>query len=1027
AAIREVLRLDDAEGVDCLPNEEIFAELARMGYEKPSTKVTFYKAFFSNQWKFLIHTILQSLSAKRTSWNEFSSAMAFAVICLSTGRKFIFSKYIFDSLVRSVDRTSKFYMYPRFIQLLIRQQIGDLSTHTTKYTSPALTHKVFANMRRVGKGFSGVETPLFDGMLVEQVIEEGGDAEEHVKADTAAQGDDTTAHGDDAQEPSIPSPTPPTPPPQPPQDLPSTSQRIDTSEDTVMDDVSNQGRIIDYLDKDDVVTLMDDKEEDKKEKEAKEDEPAVVHEVVDVVTTAKLITEVVTAASIIVSATEPQVPTATITAAPVRVAAASSKRRKGVIMVEEPKPLKKKQHVKMDEEYARKLHAELNKDIDWDAAIDHVKQKAKEDPTVQRLDYFKGMSYDDIRPIFEVKFNSNMDFFLKTKEQMEEEESRALQSINKTPSQKAAKRRKLNKEVEDLKIHLEIVPDEDDDVYTEAIPLNFDREDLEALWNLVKERFSTLKPKNFSDDFLLNTLGEMFEKPDGQAQVWKNQSSIHGQAKVKSWKLLESCGEELSAAKQKLMLLDSAAEGRLMLLSQVKTVNDKYARSKPNGKMIVESIENGPYVRRMIATPREPDLPVLVPESFHEQTDEELTENDVKRMDVDDQAIQTILLGLPEDVFATVDSCETAKEIWERVRQMMKGSDIREQEKKAKLFNEWEKFTSTNNQQGYNAWQNGGIQVAQNTVQNASVQSSSNQNGLVVVPGIANQNGTGNVVAARAKGDLDKIEEVNANCILMANLQHASTSSTQLNKAPVYDTDGSAEVQLNDNCYDNEIFNMFTQEEQYTDLLEPIPEPQLVPQNDNHITSVAPSMVQSGGTIEKSYVPSEETRAHQETVHHNLVDQVAQVNTVNCNMRATNVELKSELARYKIQEKRVKISQEKYDKLEKFYQKSVYQEQCLTRKINALHLSSAKQITNLNDEISNLNKQLSREKSSISSLMEEKKKLRLDFKTQEDKYLDKEVDLEAKIKDLENIWLKKDQTVQTMYMLNHKPDLFFHP
>nr|GEZ42056.1 hypothetical protein [Tanacetum cinerariifolium] len=51
----------------------------------------------------------------------------------------------------------------------------------------------------------------------------------------------------------------------------------------------------------------------------------------------------------------------------------------------------------------------------------------------------------------------------------------------------------------------------------------------------------------------------------------------------------------------------------------------RHAMSRPNGKMIVDSIENGPYVRRMIATPGEPDLPVLVPESFHEQTDEELT------------------------------------------------------------------------------------------------------------------------------------------------------------------------------------------------------------------------------------------------------------------------------------------------------------------------------------------------------------------------------------------------------------------
>nr|GEY12126.1 hypothetical protein [Tanacetum cinerariifolium] len=81
--IREILQLDDAEGVVCLRNEEIFAGLAQMGYEKLSTKLNFFKAFFSSQWKFLIHTLLQSLSAKKTSWNEFSMAMASAVICLS--------------------------------------------------------------------------------------------------------------------------------------------------------------------------------------------------------------------------------------------------------------------------------------------------------------------------------------------------------------------------------------------------------------------------------------------------------------------------------------------------------------------------------------------------------------------------------------------------------------------------------------------------------------------------------------------------------------------------------------------------------------------------------------------------------------------------------------------------------------------------------------------------------------------------------------------------------------------------------
>nr|GFA14945.1 hypothetical protein [Tanacetum cinerariifolium] len=93
-----------------------------------------------------------------------------------------------------------------------------------------------------------------------------------------------------------------------------------------------------------------------------------------------------------------------------------------------------------------------------------------------------------------------------------------------------------------------------------------------------------------------------------------------------------------------------------------------------------------------------------------------------------------------------------------------------------------------------------------------------------------------------AATDLDEIEEVNANCILMANLQQASTSDTQTDKASVYDSDESAEVHDYENYDDNEIFNMFTQEEQYTELLEHIPEPRQVPQNDNNVISEVTSM-----------------------------------------------------------------------------------------------------------------------------------------------------------------------------------------
>nr|GFA50123.1 hypothetical protein [Tanacetum cinerariifolium]GFA51209.1 hypothetical protein [Tanacetum cinerariifolium] len=287
-----------------------------------------------------------------------------------------------------------------------------------------------------------------------------------------------------------------------------TSQRIESSDDTVMEDMSNQGRMIEELDKDEGAVLMNENEETEEVKDItgdahvegrqaeiyqidmdhaikvlsmQEDEPEI-QEALEVVTTAKLITEVVAAVSETVNAalvvpTVTTVVVPTITTAAVKVVVPSTRRRRGVvirdpeeessvktptetkskdkgkgIMVEEPKPLKKKKQIKLDEAYVRKLHEELNQDINWEVAMDHVKQKAKENPYVQRyqtmkkrpqteaqaqrnmmmylkntarfrLKYFKGMSYDDIRPIFEAKFNSNIEFLLKSKEQMEEEEN----------------------------------------------------------------------------------------------------------------------------------------------------------------------------------------------------------------------------------------------------------------------------------------------------------------------------------------------------------------------------------------------------------------------------------------------------------------------------------------------------------------------------------------------------------------------------------------------------------------------------
>nr|GEV04161.1 hypothetical protein [Tanacetum cinerariifolium] len=306
-------------------------------------------------------------------------------------------------------------------------------------------------------------------------------------------------------------------------------------------------------------------------------------------------------------------------------------------------------------------------------------------------------------------------------------------------------------------------------------------------------------------------------------------------------------------------------------------------------------------------------------------------------------------------------------------------------------------FTGQNvrNLNGYNAVQNIKNLVVQNAVQNSGVQNVGNQNGLIVVPGIVNpntnQNGNGNVVVARAEGNAIRINDNSIryyNCRglghLARNCTQTSTSGTQTDKAPVYDSDGSAEVQLYENGYNNDIFNMFTQEEQYTELLESIPQPHQVQQNDSNVIFEVFIMKQGGGTVEQHHATVEETHAYFKSLYNNLAIEVEKVNTVNRKLRETNVALTTELARYKNQEKCFEISQEKYDKLERCYQKSIYQEQCLTKKINALHLSSGKQITTLNEEIANLNNQLSKEKSAVSSLQEEKKILKSDFKTHED-------------------------------------------
>nr|GEW62801.1 hypothetical protein [Tanacetum cinerariifolium] len=365
--------------------------------------------------------------------------------------------------------------------------------------------EIFTELARIGKGCLGVETPLFEGMLVAREPEEQGDVEEQGNEEEQGNDDNTaeepkTAFPEDAaNDQPILSPTPLTPPTQQPQDdkvaqdleiiklktrvkklektnkaetlklrrlrKVGTSQRVDTFDDTLIEDVSNKGRVIDK-DEDAVKetekvreytadTQVKGRQADiyhidmdhaEKVLSMQEDE-SEVQEAVEVVTTAKLITEVVAAISETVSAAvviPSAIPEIIKEESSAKTPTETTYKEKGKgILVEELKPMKKKQQVELDEAYARKLQEEFNQDIDWEAAIDHVKQRAKEEPFIQRY-------------------------------QIEEEESRAIAFINETPAQKAAKRRKLikeAKEAESIKQHLQLVPDEDDDVFTEATPL----------------------------------------------------------------------------------------------------------------------------------------------------------------------------------------------------------------------------------------------------------------------------------------------------------------------------------------------------------------------------------------------------------------------------------------------------------------------------------------------------------------------------------------------------------------------------
>ncbi|GJW77478.1 retrovirus-related pol polyprotein from transposon TNT 1-94 [Tanacetum coccineum] len=192
---------------------------------------------------------------------------------------------------------------------------------------------------------------------------------------------------------------------------------------------------------------------------------------------------------------------------------------------------------------------------------------------------------------------------------------------------------------------------------------------------------------------------------------------------------------------------------------------------------------------------------------------------------------------------------------------------------------------------------------------------------LIVVQGIANQNvnqtRNGNVVATWAgvrprrrdaaylQTQLLIAQKEEAKIQLQAKYFDLMAVAGDIDeiqkteKAPVYDSDGLAKVHHYEKCYDNEIFNMFTQEEQYTELLESITKPHQVQQNNNNVISMEPSVEYNGGTVEQHPATIEETRAYFKSLYNNLVTEVEKVNKVNRKIKETNADLITELARYR--------------------------------------------------------------------------------------------------------------------------------
>nr|GEW46606.1 putative ribonuclease H-like domain-containing protein [Tanacetum cinerariifolium] len=497
ASIRCDLRLDDSEGTACLPNDAIFEGLTRIG-------------------------------AKNTVWNEFNSSMASAIICLANNQKFNFSKYILENMRKHKPRR--------------KQREATEVPHTEpqakeRVPTPSYDPLPSGEDRLHLNELMDICTKLFDRVLsLEQTkTNQATEIEELKKRVKKLEGKKKKrTHGLKRLY------------------KVGLSARVESSEDE-----EDQGRI-------------------------KDQDLFKVHELdgdevfVDVTTGENVEQEAITLIEI--KAAKPkakrvryQEPIEFRTTSPPQQSQPLQAKDKGNgIMVEPEKPLKKKDQIALDEEVARKLEAKMKAEMDEEERIEKEKNEANRAIIEE---------WDDVQ----ATTDANRECEEKPKETQAEVTEGSSKRAGQELEQESAKKQKLDEHEQakvadddtvELKRCLEIVHENDDDVAIEATPIssksptivdyksyrdgkksyfkiiradvnsqnyltfrtmfkNFNKEDLEVLRNIVKERFKKTKPMDDMDNLLFQTLKTMFEHHNTGKKITTNGSDTAGNDKAK--------------------------------------------------------------------------------------------------------------------------------------------------------------------------------------------------------------------------------------------------------------------------------------------------------------------------------------------------------------------------------------------------------------------------------------------------------------------------------------------------------------